>query len=50
MRLVLAPGNVHIRGAKKHGVKAKVEHAWDTVHRFPGDSPKVPAAPSLPGF
>ena len=50
MRLVLVPGDVHLRGPKKHGVKAKIHHAWDAVHQLPRDCHKIPAAPSLPGF
>lgn len=50
MRHVLVPGDVHIRGTEKRGVKAKIQHAWDAVHQLPEDYPKPPAVPSLPGF
>ncbi|CAD6590024.1 MAG: hypothetical protein ASARMPRED_004527 [Alectoria sarmentosa] len=50
MRLVLVPGEVHIRATKPHGVKAKIQHVWDAVQRFPKDRPGIPTMPSLPGF
>ena len=50
MCYVLVPGDVHIRGIKKHGVKAKIQHAWDTIHQLPEGYPELPSVPSLPGF
>ncbi|CAD6591111.1 MAG: hypothetical protein ASARMPREDX12_004926 [Alectoria sarmentosa] len=54
MRLVLVPGEVHIRATKPHGVKAKIQQVWDAVQRFPKKDrpgiPTMPSMPSLPGF
>lgn len=47
---VLLPGDVHVRGTIKHDVKAKIQHAWDTIYQLPEAYPKLPAVPSLPGF
>ncbi|KAL9062873.1 MAG: hypothetical protein Q9161_009721 [Pseudevernia consocians] len=50
MHLVLVPGEVHIRATKEHGVKANIQHLWDTVKQFPARMLESPVMPSLPGF
>lgn len=50
---VLLPGDIRICAAKKHGVKAKVQHIWNVVlQRFPngGGDRNFPKPRSLPGF
>ena len=50
MSYVLVPGDVHIRAAKEHALKAKVRHIWDIVQQLPDRDREVPKPPSLPGF
>lgn len=50
MRLVLVPGEVHIRATREHGVKAKIHRVWDAVERIPKRCREIPTPPSLPGF
>lgn len=53
IKYVLLPGDIHIRAAKKNGVKAKVYRVWDELRRFPnggGDREFLKPPPPMPGF
>lgn len=52
IRYVLLPGDIHIRAAKEHGVKAKAQRIWDVLQQIQNgdDHRKFTRPPSLPGF
>ena len=47
---VLAPGDVHIRPTKEHGVKAASKSFWNALQLYSESHPGNPRLPSLPGF